>query len=33
MNIRKAVRDDLDRIASIYDRTHDEEEAGNVTIG
>ena len=33
MNIRKAVRDDLDQIASIYDRTHDEEEAGNVTIG
>ncbi|MEE0510414.1 MAG: GNAT family N-acetyltransferase [Peptococcaceae bacterium] len=30
---RKATRDDLDAIAAIYERTHDEEEAGHTTIG
>lgn len=30
---RKATRDDLDAIAAIYERTHDEEEAGRTTIG
>ncbi len=30
---RKANRDDLDAIESIYDRTHDAEEAGLTTIG
>lgn len=30
---RKATHDDLDAIAAIYERTHDEEEAGRTTIG
>lgn len=30
---RKAAEADIDRIAEIYDRTHDEEEAGNTTTG
>ncbi len=31
--IRKAKREDLDAIAWIYSHIHDEEEAGDVTIG
>lgn len=33
MNIRKATTDDIDQIVAIYDRIHDEEEAGRVRIG
>ena len=33
MTFRKATFDDLDRIAEIYNRIHDEEEAGRATIG
>ncbi len=31
--IRKAVLEDIDQVEAIYDRIHDAEEAGRVTIG
>ncbi len=31
--IRRAVMSDVDAVAAIYERIHDEEEAGRVTIG
>lgn len=33
MNIRKAVRADIDAISEIYEHIHDEEESGRMTIG
>ena len=33
MKVRKAVPGDIDRIECIYDRIHDEEEAGHAVIG
>ena len=33
MKIRRATPEDMDQIVSIYDRIHDEEETGSVTIG
>ena len=33
MIIRKATSKDIDQIVTIYDHIHDEEEAGEVTIG
>lgn len=33
MTFRKAQVKDIDQIEKIYDRIHDEEEAGNATIG
>ena len=31
--IRKAENSDLEKIADIYSRIHDEEEAGRITTG
>lgn len=33
MEIRKARQEDIDQIEAIYDRIHDEEEAGRAVIG
>lgn len=33
MRIRKAVKQDIDQIEAIYERIHDEEEAGRAVIG
>ncbi len=33
MMIRRAIPEDIDQIVRIYDRIHDDEEAGLVTIG
>lgn len=33
MKFRKATQEDIASIAAIYERTHDEEEAGKTTIG